>query len=50
MNDIVLWIYAFVIAIGLSSMFIVPLLGLCYHATKIKLEELKERKIYENRN
>ena len=43
MNDIILWIYAFIIAIGLSSILIVPLLGLCYHATKIKMKELKER-------
>ena len=50
MNDIILWIYAFIIAIGLSSMVLVPLLGFFYHVTKIKMEELKERKIYENRN
>jgi len=43
MNDIILWIYAFIIAIGLCSMLIVPLLGLCYHVTKIKMRELKER-------
>ena len=43
MNDIILWIYAFIIAIGLCSMLIVPLLGLCYHMTKIKMKELKER-------
>ena len=43
MNDIILWIYAFIIAIGLSSMVLVPLLGFCYHVTKIKMKELKER-------
>ena len=43
MNDIILWIYAFCIAIFLSGMIIVPLLGLCYHVTKIKMKELQER-------
>ena len=43
MNDIILWVYSFVIAICLCSIFVVPLLGLCYHMTKIKMKELKER-------
>ncbi len=43
MNDIILWVYSFIIAIGLCSIFIVPLLGLFYHATKMKMEEIKER-------
>ena len=43
MNDIILWIYAFVIAISLCSMILIPLLGFFYHVTKIKMRELKER-------
>ena len=43
MTDIIVWIYAFFIAIFFSGMVIVPLLGLCYHTTKIKMKELKER-------
>ena len=43
MNDIILWIYAFIIAIGLSSILIVPLLGLCYHFMKIKMTEIRDK-------
>ena len=43
MNEIIIWIWAFIIAIGISSMVIVPLLGLCYHFAKIKMRELKDK-------
>ena len=43
MNDIILWIYVIIMAIGLSSVVLVPLLGFCYHVTKIKMKELQER-------
>ena len=40
MNDIIIWIYSFCIAIGLCSMILVPLLGLCYTFMKIKKTEM----------
>ena len=43
MNEIIIWIYAFIIAIFLSSMVLVPLLGLCYHFMKIKMTEIRDK-------
>ena len=40
MNDIIIWIYAFCIAIGLCSIILVPLLGLCYTFMKVKMAEI----------
>ena len=42
MNDIIFWLWIFIITIGLCSMVIIPILGFCYHVTKIKMKELKE--------
>ena len=43
MLDFIVTIWAWVIAITICSMVIVPLLSLCYTCTKIKMIELKER-------
>jgi len=43
MNDIITWIWAIIIAIGLCSMVLVPLLGLCYHFIKIKMTEIRDK-------
>ena len=43
MNEIITWVWAFIIAIGLSSILIVPLLGLCYHFMKIKMTEIRDK-------
>ena len=54
MNDIILWIYAFCIAIflsgmvlipllGLCSIVLVPLFGLCYTFMKIKMTEIRDK-------
>ena len=42
MTDIIIWIYAFCIAIFLSSVVLIPLLGLCYHFMKIKMTEIRD--------
>jgi hypothetical protein len=42
MTDIVLWMYAICIAIFFSGMVIVPLVGLCWHVMKIKMNEIKD--------
>ena len=43
MNDIIIWIYAFLVALFICSMVIIPLLGFCWHVTKIKMQELKDK-------
>ena len=43
MNDIIIWIYAFLAALFVCSMVLIPLMGFVYHVTKIKMRELKER-------
>ena len=43
MSDIIVVIWAFIIAIGLSSILIIPLLGLCYHFMKIKMTEIRDK-------
>ena len=43
MNDIILWVYSFIIAIGLCSMVVVPLFGLCYTFMKVKMTEIKDK-------
>ena len=42
MNDVITLIWAMIIAIGLSSLILVPLFGLCWHFMKIKIDELKD--------
>ena len=42
MNELIVWIYAFCIAIFLCGMVIVPLLGYYWHVMKIKMNELKD--------
>jgi len=42
MNDIITLIWATIITIGLSSLVLVPLFGLCWHFMKIKIDELKD--------
>jgi hypothetical protein len=43
MTDMIIWIYAFCIATFLCGMVLIPLFGLCWHFTKIKMTEIKER-------
>ena len=43
MNEIITWVWAFIIAIGLCSIVLAPLLGLCYHFMKIKMAEIKDK-------
>ena len=43
MNEIITWIWAFIIAIGLSSIILVPLFGLCYTFMRVKMAELKDK-------
>ena len=43
MNDIIIWIWAFIIAIGLSSIILVPLFGLCYTFMKVKMTEIRDK-------
>ena len=43
MNEITTWIWAFIIAIGLCSMILVPVLGLCYTFMKIKMTEIRDK-------
>ena len=43
MNEIIIWLWAFIIAIGLCSMVLAPILGLCYHFAKIKMRELRDK-------
>ena len=38
MADIIVVIWAWVIAIGFCSIILAPLMGLCYHFTKIKIK------------
>mgnify|MGYP003629249163 CR=1 FL=1 len=43
MNDMITWMWTIIIAIGLCSMILVPIFGLCYTFMKIKMTEIKER-------
>jgi hypothetical protein len=43
MTDIIIWIYAFCIAIFLSSVVLIPLLGLCYTFLKLKMQEISDK-------
>ena len=43
MNDIIIWIWAFIIAIGLCSILLVPLFGLCYTFMKVKMAEIRDK-------
>ncbi len=42
MNEVIVVMYAVLIAIFFSGMVIVPLVGLCWHVMKIKMNELKD--------
>ena len=46
MNEIITWVWAFIIAIGLCSMILVPLLGLCYTFIRVKMEEMKDKEFH----
>ena len=43
MTEIIIWIYAICIAIFLSSVILIPLLGLCWHVTKLKMTEIRDK-------
>ena len=42
MNELITLIWAMIIAIGLSSLILVPIFGLCWHFVKIKMNEIKD--------
>ena len=43
MTDIIITIRAWVLALGMSSLLIIPLLALCYHFMKIKMTEIRDK-------
>ena len=43
MTEIITWVWAFIIAIGLCSILLVPLFGLCYTFMKVKMAEIRDK-------
>ena len=42
MTDIMIWVWATPIALGICSLVVIPLVRLCYKWTNIKISELKD--------